>query len=139
MTMQVDTTVKAAPEAVFDAIADARNEPRWNSQVKRSDLRSGEPIGEGTEFETVNRGQPYRAVITTYDRPNRLVYEVSGKQLDITSVQTFEALGDGTVIHADWDFRPKGVFKLLFPVMKGAIRKDMAKQMRSFATFVESP
>src|SRR4051794_35196810 len=75
-TVRVDatTTVDCPPETVFDSIADARNEPRWNSRVSSSELRSPEPIGLGSEFTIVNSGTSYDVTITTYDRPNRVVF-----------------------------------------------------------------
>ncbi len=34
--------------------------------------------------------------------------------------------------------RPKGVFKLIFPLMAPAVRKDLPAQANSFKTFCES-
>src|SRR5439155_22825205 len=93
---EVDNIIKASPEAVFDAMADVRNETQWNTQVSRSQLLSSEPIGEGSRFETVNRGQPYVVTITTYERPNRLGFGVTGKGVDITATFEFTAADDGT-------------------------------------------
>lgn len=83
--MIVDTAVTVARprEQVFDRMADVRNEAEWNSQVSRSDLVSGEPIGLGTTFLTVNRGQAYDATITTYDRPNEISFDVVGNTLPL--------------------------------------------------------
>ena len=88
---EVSSFIKASPEAAFDLMADARNEPQWNSQVSRSELLSSEPIAEGSRFETVNRGQTYEATITTFDRPSRLTFEVTGKGMDITATFAFTA------------------------------------------------
>lgn len=135
---EVDSTIKASPEASFDAMADARNEPQWNTKVSRSKLLSAEPIGAGSRFETVNRGQAYHATITTYERPNQLAFEVSGKGMDITATFRFRATGDSTASHASFDFRPKGVLKVLFPLMKPLVAKDGPKQAQNFARYVES-
>jgi hypothetical protein len=34
--------------------------------------------------------------------------------------------------------RPKGFMKLIFPLMKPAVQKDLPRQMQSFKTFCES-
>ena len=39
------------------------NEPTWNSQVSEPELLTGEPIGRGTHFRTVNSGQTYTATM----------------------------------------------------------------------------
>ena len=38
------------PEAVFDFVADERNEPRFNPQMLRAEQLSPGPIGLGTRF-----------------------------------------------------------------------------------------
>jgi hypothetical protein len=134
---EVDSKIKAPLETVFDAMADARNEPQWNSRVTRSELLTDEPIGAGTQFETVNRGQAYRATITTFDRPGRLQFEVVGKGMDITTTFAFTSTNDGTANHATFDFRPKGFMKAMFPLMRPLVAKDGPTQAANFARFVE--
>lgn len=125
-------------EQAFDAMADARNEIHWNSKVTRSEMTGDGPVGRGSKFTTVNRGKPYPSVISTYDRPNQLVFEVTGKQMDITTTFTFTPTGSGTAVDSVFDFRPKGFTKVMFPVMKPLIRKDLAQQTQSFARFCEA-
>ena len=52
--------------------------------MSRSGLLSDEPIGQGSRFVTFKRGKPYDSTITTHRPPDQLLYEVTGKQLDIT-------------------------------------------------------
>ena len=118
-------------------MADARNEPSWNTHVSRSDLVSGGEVGPGAKFVTVNRGKPYDAIITTYDRPGRVVFEVTGKPLDITASFTITPRGEDTHVESRFDFRPKGSMTLMFPLMQSAIRKDIARQSESFKRFCE--
>lgn len=123
------------PDVAFDAMADARNEVRWNSKVTRSDLVGDQPIGKGSHFQTVNRGQVYDATITEYERPTRISFEVTGKQMDITTAFTFKASPQGTLLQGDFDFHPKGFLKVVFPLMRPMIRSDLPRQMGSFADF----
>ncbi|HEY5059810.1 MAG TPA: SRPBCC family protein [Gaiellaceae bacterium] len=138
MTFDVEAEVSSALADAFDKMADARNETRWNSQVSRSDLVGDEPIREGSRFATVNRGKEYTATIRTYDKPNRLVFEVAGAPMDITATFTFRANGEKTALKGQFDMRPKGFLKAIFPLMKPVIRKDLAKQSQSFKRFCES-
>jgi len=131
----VSRALATSSEVAFDAMADARNEVRWNSKVTRSDLVSGEPVQQGSRFQTVNRGQTYDATITEYQRPSRLTFEVTGKQMDITTTFTFSADGQGTLLRGEFDFRPKGLLRVMFPVMRPMIRGDLPNQMESFSTF----
>ena len=80
MLINVAEDVATAPELVFDLMADARNEPTWNSQVSETELLSAEPIGLGSTFRTVNRGQEYTATMTEYARPTAMSFEVVGRR-----------------------------------------------------------
>jgi len=129
----------ALPRAqVFDLMADARNELAWNSKVSRSDLVSPEPIRRGTEFLTVNRGQKYVGIITTYDRPDEVGFNVVGRAMEINASMRFADSGDGTRMTARFDLQPKGLMKVMMPLMAGAIRKDFPRQLNSFKEFCES-
>lgn len=118
-------------------MADARNEPQWNSRVPRSELISGEPIGMGSRFLTVNRGQEYNAEITVYERPQRLVYDVTGKGMDITAEFQFSSDGAGTRMEERLDFRPKGAMRIMFALLAPAVRRDVQKQSARFKVFCE--
>jgi carbon monoxide dehydrogenase subunit G len=137
MEFSAQSDISRPPEEVFDRMADARNEPAWNSQVSSSELVSGGQVGPGSRFVTVNRGKPYDATITTYERPGRLVFEVTGKPLDVTASFTITSRGEGAHVESRFDFRPKGGMKVMFPLMQAAIRKDVARQADSFKRYCE--
>jgi hypothetical protein len=138
MEITVSVDVAASPELVFDLMADARNEPRWNSQVSETDLTSAEPIGAGTTFRTVNRGQEYVATITEFDRPRDFTYEVVGKTMEITGRMSFVGAGAGTHVEGTFDMRPQGPMKLMLPLMAPLVRRDFPKQFASFKQLCES-
>ena len=137
MRVAATVAVESPPEAVFDAMADARNEPRWNSRVSSAELRSGEPIGLRSKFAIVNGGTSYDVTITTYDRPARLVFEGVGNP-DVTIAYTFRSTSERTEMASAFDFRPNGISKLLFAVLAPLIRRDVRKQFASFKTMCES-
>ena len=136
--MRVTTTTRIAspPENVFDLLADLRNDTQWNSRVSRAELRSPEPIGLGSRFAIVNGGTPYDVTITSYDRPSRLVYEASGNP-NLTIACTLTSAGEGTELESDFDFRPSGALKVLFPLLAPVIRRDVPKQYASFKALCE--
>ena len=136
--MRVTTTTQIAspPEHVFDTLADLRNDAQWHSRVSSVELLSPEPIGLGSRFTMVNGGSPYDVTITEYDRPSRLVYEASGKP-DLTIEYAFEPSGEGTELESDFDFRPKGALKLIFPLLAPIIRRDVPKQNASLKALCE--
>ena len=136
--MRVTTTTRIAcpAEEVFDLLADLRNDTQWNSRVSRAELRSPEPIGLGSHFAIVNGGTAYDVTITTYDRPSRLVFEATGKP-DLTIACTFTPTGDGTELESDFDFRPRGALRVVFPLLAPVIRRDVPKQYASLKALCE--
>jgi uncharacterized protein YndB with AHSA1/START domain len=130
------TGIACPPEQVFDLVADMRNETQWSSRVTSAQLQTGEPIEVGSRFSIVNGGTPYDVLITTYDRPSRLVFEASGNP-DLTLAYTFTPSGDGTNVESDFDFRPKGMLRLLFPLLAPVIRRDVPKQYASLKALCE--
>jgi len=136
--VRVTTTTRIAcpPEDVFDLVADLRNDPQWNSRVSSAELRSPEPIGLGSRFAIVNGGTPFDVTITDYERPSRLVLEASGKP-DLTIAYAFTRTAEGTELKSDFDFRPSGALKVLFPLLAPVIRRDVPKQHASLKALCE--
>ncbi len=111
--MKVDVTedVAVTRPRVFDLMADARNEPIWNTQVTSSELETPEPIGNGSSFTSVYRGQTYAVTITDYERPSRFTFTVTGKPMTIVARMRFEEYRSSTRLRAEFDLRPRGVMK----------------------------
>jgi uncharacterized protein YndB with AHSA1/START domain len=130
------TTIACPAEKAFDLMADARNEPQWNSRVSKAELRSGEPIGTGSRFLIVNSGTDYDTTISVFDRPSRLVFEAKGNP-DVTIAYTFTGSGDTTELAGELDFRPSGLTKALFFVLAPVIRRDVRKQYAAFKALCE--
>jgi hypothetical protein len=122
---------------VFDTLADLRNDPRWNSRVSSAELQSPEPVGLGSRFAVVNGGTAYDVTITGFDRPSQLVFEASGKP-DLTIACTLTPTGEGTELESDFDFRPRGALRVVFPLLAPVIRRDVPKQYASFKALCES-
>jgi len=134
----VTLVVDRPPEQVFDAMADVRNEAAWNTNVTRAELTSPAPIGLGSTFDTVNRGQSYTGRIAAYERPGLLRFDVRGKPLTILAELTFVPDGDTTRVSGTFSFTPHGIMKVVLPLIGGQIRKDFPKQFAAFKEFCES-
>lgn len=58
--------------------------------------------------------------------------------MDVLGTFSFKSVGSGTELVIEFDPTPKGVMKVLFPVLKPVIRRDLAKQHKKFGAFCES-
>jgi uncharacterized membrane protein len=108
-------------EEVFDFVADERNEPRYNSRIRGAEQITQGPIGVGTRFraETVSIGRPVGMVIelTGYQRPRRIVESVHMASMDLHGGLTFEPVADGTRMRWSWELEPRGILRLLRPMV----------------------
>lgn len=138
MTIREEMNIDCLPETAFDLMADVRRITDWNEGASSTELTSAEPIGIGSQFVTVNRGQEMKSTIARYDRPDRLDFSVTSKTLDVASVFRFSEMGPGTQLVIEFEPHPKGIMKLLFPVLRPVIRRDLAKQHLKFKTFCET-
>lgn len=139
MIVPVDLHIDAPVAEVFKAMADARNEPTWNTQVSETELLTDEPITRGTQFRTVNRGQTYTATINVHHPPDHVIFLVSGKSMEITGDLHFADAGGATHLTGTFDMQAKGFMRLMLPLMAGAVRNDFPRQMANFKGFCESP
>ena len=106
---------------VFDFVADERNEPRYNPRMTSADKTSPGPIGTGTRYraQSVSRGRPVEMTIETteYDRPRRLASSTSLATMNVHGALTFDPVQAGTVMHWSWELEPRGLLKLLTPMI----------------------
>ena len=121
-------------------MADVRNEARWNDDVSRAEMTTDGPVGQGSQFVTYH-GRPLGEItstITMFDRPERLEYSATSKAMDLAMSVTFTESGSDTLMHATFDPTPKGVMKLLLPILLPVIRRDIAKQHQNFRALCQS-
>ncbi|MGI9622851.1 MAG: SRPBCC family protein [Acidimicrobiales bacterium] len=140
VTITEDIYIDCQPATVFDILSDVRNETAWNDDVSKADLLTGEPVGQGSQFLTVH-GRPLgdiTSTITTFDRPGRLEFGATTKLMDLTVAFTFSESGSGTDVHGTFEPQPKGIMKLLFPLLRPLIRRNMAKQHQNMKAFCEA-
>jgi hypothetical protein len=108
-------------DVVFDYVADQSNEPQYNPQMIRAEKITPGPVGKGTRFRSAvaSRGRTAGMLIecTGYDRPRLLESITTMAQADISYTLTFEPAGAGTRMRWSGQVRPKGVFRLLGPVI----------------------
>jgi hypothetical protein len=108
-------------DEVFDFVADARNEPRYNPRMLRAEKLSPGPIGPGTRFrdEITSMGRPAEITIEVigYQRPRRLTNSIHLSTMDMRGGLTFDPVAAGTRMRWAWKLMPRGVLKLLSPVV----------------------
>lgn len=92
-----DILIERPPEAVFDFVADERNEPRFNPRMATSCLESGAPVREGSRFRATLRSL--------------------GRAVPMTVELTFEPEGSGTRLRWTWEVKTSGLARVAGPLV----------------------
>ena len=116
-----EIVINRPTDVVFDFVADERNEPRFNPQMRRVEQITAGPVGLGTQFraEMANMGRTVEMVIafTTFERPRRLASHTRMSSIDIRGALTFEPVPEGTLMRWLWEMEPRGILKLMTPMI----------------------
>lgn len=110
--------IAAPPDLVFDTVADARNEPSFNPEMREVELLTPLPIGPGTRFlaRLGRAGTEMLVEVVEFDRPNRLGLRTTSSMMTTSGGLTFTQAGDGTLMAWDWEARPQGWHRALAPL-----------------------
>jgi carbon monoxide dehydrogenase subunit G len=116
-----ELVINRAVDEAFDFVADERNEPRYNANMLRAEKTSPGPVGLGTEFRaevaTMRRTTATTVELTAFERPRRLALTARMSTMDIQGTLTFDPVSEGTRMRWSWDVQPRGVFKLMSPIV----------------------
>jgi uncharacterized protein YndB with AHSA1/START domain len=131
MLIEGNIVINRPIDAVFDFVADERNEPQYNPQMTLAKMVSQGPIGVGTRFHVMTTGVGRAADMTIeyteFDRPRRLGSTTHISNMDINGTLVFEAQGQSTKMRWLWNIEPRGFLKLLGPIVRRmGERQEMA-------------
>ena len=123
------TSIRCTPEQAFDYLSDMRNEPAWNPAAESVEKLTDGPVGIGTRFRAKWKGgPPVEVTMVRYDRP--FTWEMhNGGPLEVAFKARLEAVTDGTRLTVDFDARPHGWFRLVFPLFLLKLRRDEKANM----------
>lgn len=111
----------------FAFVADFANAARWDPGVATSERVGGGPVEVGARYRLGvrmgGRVTPMEYVITSLDRPRRVVLAGQGSGVSAIDDISFETTGAGTTIHYTADIRLHGAMRLLAPFAGGAFRR----------------
>ena len=108
-------------EEVFDFLADGRNEPQYNPHMLRAEQTSTGPVGPGTLFRTeVTTGRTIKG------------------PLAVQSTETFAAGTAGTHFRWVMELEPRGLLKLLFPLITRMMGRNLDTLLTNIKRLLEA-
>jgi hypothetical protein len=109
-------------------------EPDAQEMAKSTD---GE-VGSGTRFDgKMRRVGPMHMVVTEYNRPRRFASRGGSRGASVDYAATFEPAEGGTRVRTTMELEPRGIAKVLAPLMARSVAKQEDEAMQSFRRWVE--
>ncbi|WP_299929622.1 SRPBCC family protein [uncultured Nocardioides sp.] len=123
-------TVACTQEELFDYCVDLRNELEWNPRAVSMEKLTDGPIGVGTKFLARWKGAPSAIEVTCleFERPRRWVHD-NGGPIAVTFTGVVEPAEGGSRLSVRFDARPRGWFRVLFPVFLVMARRQEKANM----------
>jgi hypothetical protein len=126
---------------VVDSVADNRSEPRYNPRIRRAEKLSPGPIGRGTRFQaeasTLGRTVGMTIESTTHERPGRLASSIHMPAADIVGTLRFAPCPERHPDGGSWEVRPRGLHRLLTPVIARMGQRQEQASWASLKRFLE--
>ncbi|PVZ04992.1 SRPBCC family protein [Actinomycetospora cinnamomea] len=132
--------VDAAPETVFDHVADLRTEAVWNPACRRVDLLGREPLGVGSRFRGTWHGMGTAdAEILAFDRPWYWRTRLRFRGVDVDIVGEVTDRERGCHLTLTLELGARGVARPLLPPAGVVLRAAGRRNMRRLAEMLTMP
>ena len=123
-------TIDRPVNTVFNFIADGTNNPLWRSSVTDIERVPGKPTGLGAVFKQGLKG-PGGRIDGDYEiveyQPDQLIrFQVIAGPARPTGTYKFEAVGSSTRVTFILHFEPKGLTKLMDPMITSSMKSEIA-------------
>jgi hypothetical protein len=138
MTVIRNTAVlRCTPEQAFDYLSDHRTELEWNPRCEVMDKLTEGPVGQGTRYRAKWKSAPFVEVVTVrFDRPHTWTHH-NGGSIEVTVTCRLEPVSEGTRFHIEFEPRPHGWFRVVFPVFLLVIRRQERANMTDLRDALE--
>jgi uncharacterized membrane protein len=135
-------TINRPAGEVFAFIADGANNTRWRPSLLHVEQSTPGPIGVGTVFKQEENGPGGRPIatdyeITAYEPSSRLSFRVVAGPARPEGRYTFEDLDGSTRVRFELVWEPKGLSKLLSPMVGRQMPREVAN-LHKVKTILES-
>ncbi|MFO1534936.1 MAG: SRPBCC family protein [Thermoplasmatota archaeon] len=137
-TIKMSHTVACPPAKAFAAIVDLERFPDWNPSVKQAKALTPGPARQGSRFEFTVRGfgmMPQE--LQEYEKDRCVRIAPQGKAFGGGHLFTLTPEGTGTRIDHELVMQPRGAMRLVAPLMKPMMRKNLRTTMDALKRHLE--
>lgn len=135
-------TINRPVEAVFDFVLDGTNNPHWRPAVIDIQKVPGKPSGVGAVYKQGLKGPGGRRIEGDYEivecQPNASIkFQVISGPARPTGTFLFESVGNSTRLTFTLHFEPKGLTKLMGPMITRTMEGEVAT-LANLKAYLES-
>jgi carbon monoxide dehydrogenase subunit G len=126
-------------EEIWDYFTDVANDPDWNPSAIKVRKTSDGPLGVGSTFHVVRKmSGPMKLEYTEYSRPLRWALRGVGRRMSFTYSADLTLSGGSTELTSKMNLEPKGLLKLLTPLLGSVTAKQLAQVHRALKRKLEA-
>jgi hypothetical protein len=130
--------IRVSPDEVFDYCTDLAREHEWNPKLRRAEQLTGDPIGTGTRFQAeFLKGDPMLIEYVGFDRPRTWESVGRSRRLDARTYGRVSATADGARLTMRMVLRPRGVPKLVLPLLARYMHRQQERNLASIKALLE--
>lgn len=137
--IKTSIVIRRPQDETFAYLTDPHNAKDWSSELV--EVTYNGDLTEGTTgVDTRKMGGKHVVMpwtVTAYERPERIVFEY-GPPFPATAEFSFHADQGGTVVTCDTELRPRGLWRILAPVMAAEAKKADAVQFQKVKEILEA-
>jgi uncharacterized membrane protein len=134
--------IKCPADKVFAYAADAKSWPKWHLSMLEANQTSSGQLGIGTTFGGVNkvmgRRMPWTSKVTEYIANKKWCETISSGSTLIEEQITFDPIEGGTKFTEVYDMKVGGFLKLLSPMVKSSMQKEMKTNLSRLKSILEA-
>jgi uncharacterized protein YndB with AHSA1/START domain len=136
-----NTCVVSRPvEEVFDYLAQFDRHPEWQHDLKTATIDGPAAVGvKGTETRQMGpRVHTYEWRVSAFERPSKLGFETLTGPMRPAGSIALSPDGDGTRIDFQMDLNPRGLMKLMSPMISRQVQRTNDEHMAKLKELLES-
>jgi uncharacterized protein YndB with AHSA1/START domain len=138
-TVTASQTIQAPPSKVFAAIVDLEAFPTWNPTVPKAKALTPGPAKEGSRFEfTVKGFGMVPQELQQFERDRKVCIAPQSKAFGGGHLFVLSPDGKGTRVDHELVMSPRGLMRLMAPMMAPMMRKNLKATMDALAKHVEA-
>jgi uncharacterized membrane protein len=137
--IRITVTVEKPVEKVFDYAAQIDRHPEWQDNLKGATFDNPVAVGAtGTATRQIGaRIRTFKVRVSAYERPRILGWETLTGPMRPAGTMRFSAQGDGTRVDFEMALNPRGLMKLMSPIIERQGRKIAAEDLAKFKDILE--